>query len=183
MKRALQIVAILASLSLAAFANRTVRDEFGRDVTVPDHPHRLVCLAPSLTDMVYALGRGDDIVGITDYTKYPAEALQKPSVGEVISPSLEKLVSLHPDLVLATDLNSADLVRSIEGLGLPVYMVHPRGLHDIYRSLENLGSILDAEPRQRRWLPNSRRAKLRCANASRENPSLPSSFFCGLTRS
>jgi ABC-type Fe3+-hydroxamate transport system substrate-binding protein len=145
MSRVIQIIALLVSLNLSAIASHTVRDEFGREVTVPDHPHRLVCLAPSITDMVFALGRGDDIVGITDYTKYPPEAMQKPSVGAVISPSLEKLVSLHADLVLATDLNSADLVRSIEGLGLPVYMVHPRGLHDIYRSLQNLGSILGAE--------------------------------------
>jgi iron complex transport system substrate-binding protein len=146
MNRAFPIGAVLLSLSLAACASRTLRDELGRDVTLPDHPHRIVCLAPSITDMVFAIGRGDDIVGITDYTKYPPEAQKKPSVGGVIDPSLEKLVSLHPDLVLAIgDLNPADLVRAIENLGLPIFVVRPDGLHDIYRSLANVGKAIDAE--------------------------------------
>ncbi|HLJ25565.1 MAG TPA: cobalamin-binding protein [Candidatus Angelobacter sp.] len=145
MNRALQIAALIVSLSLTAFASHTVRDELGEDVVVPDHAHRIVCLAPNVTDMVFALGRGGDVVGITDYTKYPPEALQKPSVGGVIDPSLEKIVSLHPDLVLAIgDLNPADLVRSIQHLGLPIFVVHPHGLHDIYRSIENIGKAIDA---------------------------------------
>src|SRR5256885_6236340 len=140
MKRTLQVIAAVGFLSMTAFAGRTVHDEFGRAVTIPDHPHRLVCLAPSITDTVYALGRGDDIVGITDYTEYPPEARQKPSVGGVINPSLEKLVSLKPDLVLAVgDLNNHDLTRAIEHLGFPVFVVHPVGLHDIYRSIANIG--------------------------------------------
>ena len=146
MTKAIRLVAVVAWLSLAAFADHIVRDEFGREVTVPDHPHRLVCLAPSITDMVYALGRGDDIVGITDYTKYPQEARHKPSVGGVINPSLEKLVSLKPDLVLAIgDLNNTDLIRAIERLGFPVFVVHPHGLHDIYESIQNIGKAIDAK--------------------------------------
>ena len=113
---------------------------------VPDRAHRLVCLAPSITDTVYALGRGDDIVGITDYTKYPPEAQKKPSVGGVINPSLEKLVSLKPDLILAIgDLNDTDLTRSIEQLGFPVFIVSPRGLHDIYRTIQDIGNAIDAK--------------------------------------
>jgi ABC-type Fe3+-hydroxamate transport system substrate-binding protein len=145
-KRLLRIAAVFFSLSLTAFAGHLVRDELGREVTVPDHAHRIVCLAPSITDMIYALGRGDDIAGITDYSKYPAEAVKKPSVGGVIDPSLEKLISLRPDLVLAAaDLNSPDLIRSIERLGVPVFILHPHGFHDIYRSLESVGKAIDGE--------------------------------------
>jgi iron complex transport system substrate-binding protein len=138
----------LAALLLSAWAHasRVVRDELDRDVTVPDHPHRLICLAPSLTDTVYRLGRGSDIAGITDYTKYPAEAAQKPSVGGIINPSLEKIVSLQADLVLAIgDLNSLDLIHSIERLGLPVFVVYPRGLEGIYRSIESVGAAIDQQ--------------------------------------
>jgi iron complex transport system substrate-binding protein len=137
-----------AALLVSSFAHgsRVVRDELGRDVTVPDHPHRLICLAPSITDTVYRLGRGGDIVGITDYTKYPAEAAQKPSVGGIINPSLEKIVSLQADLVLAIgDLNSMELVHSIEHLGLPVFVVHPKGMEGIYRSIESLGAAIDQQ--------------------------------------
>jgi len=139
-------------LSSCAFASRVVRDEVGRDVTVPDHPHRLICLAPSVTDTVYRLGRGGDIAGVTDYTKYPAEAAEKPSVGGIINPSLEKIVSLQADLVLAVaDLNSLELVHSIERLGLPVFVVHPLGLEGIYRSIEDIGGVI-GEPAKAREL-------------------------------
>jgi ABC-type Fe3+-hydroxamate transport system substrate-binding protein len=146
MNRAVGIIAMAACLSVSAFASRTVRDELGRDVTVPDRARRLVCLAPSITDTVYALGRGDDIAGVTDYTRYPAEARNKPSVGGVIDPSLEKLVSLKPDLVLAIgELNNQALTRSIEKLGVPVFVVHPHGLHDIYHSIASIGAAIGAE--------------------------------------
>jgi len=146
MKRGVHVALLVLLLALPAFAHRMVRDEFGRDVKVPDRAHRLVCLAPSITDTVYALGRGEDIVGITDYTKYPLEAQKKPSVGGVINPSLEKLVALKPDLVLAVgDLNNTDLTRSIERLGFPVFIVSPTSLHDIYRAIEDIGNAIDAK--------------------------------------
>jgi len=138
---------ILAVMLLSgAAAGRTVRDEFGRDMKVPDHPRRLICLAPSITDTVYALGAGAEIAGITDYTKYPPEAKQKPSVGGVINPSLERIVGLKPDLVLAIgDLNSLDLVSSIERLGFTVFVVHPRGVEGIYHSIESIGRAINQD--------------------------------------
>jgi iron complex transport system substrate-binding protein len=138
---------ILAVMLLSSVApGRTVRDEFGRDMKVPDHPHRLICLAPSITDTVYALGAGAEIVGITDYTKYPPEANQKPSVGGVINPSLERIAGLKPDLVLAIgDLNSLDLVRSIERLGFTVFVVRPHGIEGIYRSIESIGRAINED--------------------------------------
>jgi iron complex transport system substrate-binding protein len=146
MNKLLRLLSILLVLSTATSASRVIRDELGRDIAVPDHPHRLICLAPSITDTVYALGRGADIVGITDYTKYPPEAKQKPSVGGVINPSLEKLVSLKPDLVLAIgDLNSSDLVRSIERLGIPVFVIYPHGVEGIYHSIGSIGIAINQE--------------------------------------
>lgn len=140
-----RVIAVVALLGSNALASRIVHDELGHDVTVPDHAHRIVCLAPSITDTVYALGRGDSIVGITDYTKYPPEAQKKPSVGGVINPSLERLVSLKPDLILAIgDLNNADLTRAIEHLGFPVFAVDPHGLRDVYRAIEDIGRVIDA---------------------------------------
>src|SRR5438270_13985660 len=86
--------------ALPCWASRAVVDELGRQVVVPDHPHRVVCLAPSIVDTMYARSAGEDIAGITDYVKYPEEARKKASVGSPLSPSLEVLVSLHPDLVI-----------------------------------------------------------------------------------
>jgi iron complex transport system substrate-binding protein len=113
---------------------------------MPDHPHRLVCLIPNVTDTVYALGAGGDVVGVSDYTKYPAEARLKPSVGLPLSPSLETILSLHPDLVLGSgDLNLVQSVEQLERYGIPIFMVKPRGIEGIYSSIVSLGKALDRE--------------------------------------
>jgi len=133
-------------ISLPAFAVRTLTDDLGRSVTVPDHPHRLVCLMPSLVDDVYALGAGSDVIAVTDYTKYPPEAKSKLTVGLPLSPSLETIVSLHPDLVLASgDLNRAETVNELQKLGIPVFMVTARGIEGIYKSIANVGLALNRE--------------------------------------
>ena len=145
---AITCVLLLLIANTSAAATRILRDELGREVRVPDHPHRLVCLAPSITETVYELGFGANIVGITDYTRYPPEAAAKPSVGGVINPSLEKLASLRPDLVLAIgDLNSSDLVHSIEELGIPVFAIDPHGVEGIYRSILSIGEAINQTKR------------------------------------
>ncbi len=97
-------LALLLLLSPAAcFASRTLTDELGRTVAVPDHPHKLVCLAPSIVDDVYSMGAGNDVIAVSEYTTYPAEAAQKPTIGAPLNPSLEKIIALHPDLVLGRD--------------------------------------------------------------------------------
>jgi ABC-type Fe3+-hydroxamate transport system substrate-binding protein len=125
---------------------RTVTDELGRVVNVPEHPHRLVCLLPSVVDDVYALGAGADVVAVTDYTKYPAEAKAKPSVGLPLAPSMETILSLHPDLVLGSgDLNRMQTLQQLEKLGIAVFMVSPHGIEGIYQSILSLGQALNRE--------------------------------------
>jgi iron complex transport system substrate-binding protein len=133
---------VLASTS--AFASRELNDELGRRVTLPDEPKRVVCLAPSLTETVYALGRGEAVVGVTDFTDYPPEAQTKPSVGGLTDASLERIVALHPDLVLAIkELNQKETVEELERLGVPVYVVDPQGLRGILASIQHLGEALN----------------------------------------
>jgi ABC-type Fe3+-hydroxamate transport system substrate-binding protein len=140
-------IILLTSLSLPCFASRTVNDELGRTVEVPDHPHRVVCLIPSVVDIAYSLGAGADVAAISDFTKYPKEALQKPSIGLPLSPSIETIVALHPDLVLGTgDLNTLEFVAHIERLGIPVFMVDPHGIEGIYASILSIGRALNREP-------------------------------------
>lgn len=142
MKR-LALLALLCA-ALPAFAARTVTDELGRSVTVPDHPHRIICLIPSVVDDVYALGDGADIIAIPDYTKYPPEARTKTSIGLPLSPSIETIVSLHPDLVLGSaDHNRIGSVNQLEKLGIPVFMVNPHGIAGIYKSIKSLGNALN----------------------------------------
>jgi ABC-type Fe3+-hydroxamate transport system substrate-binding protein len=134
-------VVLLASAPILAF--RQVTDELGRRVTVPGDPHRIICLAPSVTETVYALGLGSEVVGVTDYTDYPPEARSKPRVGGPDNPSLEKIISLHPDLVIATGgLSGEKVAEELGHLGLQVYLVNPQGLRGILVSIEHLGAAL-----------------------------------------
>lgn len=140
------IALVFLCISLPVFAARTLTDDVGRSVTVPDHPHRLVCLMPSLVDDVYAMGAGSAVIAVTNYTKYPPEAKAEPTVGLPLSPSLETIVSLHPDLVLGSgDLNRDETVKELQKLSIPVFMVRARGIEGIYESLASVGRALNRE--------------------------------------
>jgi iron complex transport system substrate-binding protein len=140
------LILLVCLTPLSSFASRTVTDELGRKVVVPDHPHRLVCLIPSVVDDVYALGAGSDVVAVSDFTKYPAAASAKPSIGLPSSPLLEMILSLHPDLVLGSgDSHGIQIIDQIQQNGIPVFMVDPHGIAGIYKSLHSLGTVLDRE--------------------------------------
>jgi ABC-type Fe3+-hydroxamate transport system substrate-binding protein len=147
MRRALLLFAVLAvwvGWIFPAQASRVLTDESGRKVTVPDHPHRVICLLPSVTDTVFALGSGDDVVAVSDYTTYPPAALKKPSIGSLIKPSIETILSFHPDLVLGTEIpGSAETATQLEAVGIPVYLVDPRDLAGILHSVESIGDALN----------------------------------------
>jgi iron complex transport system substrate-binding protein len=144
MRRLVCVFSLMAMLAIPCFAGRTLTDEVGRKVVVPDHPHRVVCLMPSVTDTVFALGAGGDVVGVSDYTKYPAEALKKPSVGDLVKPSIETILSLHPDLVIGLQPKGPmESTEELERLGVPVFLVSPRGIAGILHSVESIGQALN----------------------------------------
>src|SRR5229473_4464686 len=142
--RVLLLVILIGGSPAPVLASRRVTDELGRSVLVPDHPHRIVCLTPSLTETVYELGAGDLIAGVTDFTTFPAEARAKPSVGGLVDPSIEKIVSLQPDLILmATRLNRQETTRQLEQLAIPVFVVDPQGLDGVLRMIGSVGEAIN----------------------------------------
>jgi iron complex transport system substrate-binding protein len=146
MSRALLLFVLLV-VAFAAQASRVITDETGRTVTVPDHPHRVVCLVPSITDTVFALGSGDDVVAVSDYTTHPPAALKKPSIGGLVKPSIETILSFHPDLVLGTSIPGAtETAAQLQNVGVPVYLVDPHGLSGILRSVGSVGEALNRVP-------------------------------------
>ena len=147
MKRILPFLLMIVLLTAPGFASRTLTDETGRTVVVPDHPHRVICLMPTVTDTVYALGAGGDVVAISDYTKYPAAALNKPSVGDLIKPSIEMIVSLHPDLVIGMQPKGPmEVTDQLERAGIPIFLVSPHGIAGILHSVESIGMALNRTP-------------------------------------
>lgn len=134
-----------AQTSAATPAYREVVDETGRMVRVPAQVLRIVSLAPSLTETVYALGLQDRLVGDTDFCDYPLDAQKKTKVGGAINPSLEVIAHLKPDLVLVTKhLNTLDTVHSLDALGIATYATDPRTVEEIIASTKRLAEVLGA---------------------------------------
>lgn len=149
---------VICATSVASAANRRVRDDLGREVTLPEHPHRLICLAPNVADTVYAIGAGKDVLAVSDFTMYPAEARQKPSVGLPLSPSWETIVGLHPDLVIgSSDFGGLGIVSQMEQVGIPVFLVNPHGLEGIYNSVLSVGNALNRRPEAEQEVSRLRR--------------------------
>ena len=148
MRRTLLVLTVLIAACLAtAQASRVVTDETGRTVTVPDHPHRVICLVPSVTDTVFALGSGDDVVAVSDYTTYPPAALKKPSIGSLVKPSIETILSFHPDLVVGTNIpGSTETADQLKSVGVAVYLLDPQGLSGVLRSVKSVGEVLNRIP-------------------------------------
>jgi iron complex transport system substrate-binding protein len=128
----------------ASSGMREVTDGYGRTVRIPVNPSRIISLAPSLTETLYALGIEDRLVGDTDYCDYPPDAQKKPKVGGVINPSLERIAALHPDLVLLTkEGNLLDTVRALDTLGIPTYATDARSIDQIISSTQELADVLN----------------------------------------
>ncbi len=118
-------------------------DGLGREVTLESPATSIVSLSPSNTELLYAVGAGDQVVGRDSFSDYPEEAINLPDIGGGFSEyNLEEIVNLDPDLVLAAEINTAELVQSIEDLGIPVfYISNPLTLDDLYTNIENVGML------------------------------------------
>jgi iron complex transport system substrate-binding protein len=122
-----------------------VFDDLGRLVTINGTPQRIVSLAPSNTEILFALGLGDKVVGVTDWCDYPPEALDKEKVGAYDTPDIEKIVALTPDLILVAHGTTMDIINSLVGLGLTVFGIKTTDLDDLLNDIRTIGEITDKE--------------------------------------
>jgi iron complex transport system substrate-binding protein len=122
-----------------------VFDDLGRLVAINGTPQRRISLAPSNTEILFALGLGDKVVGVTDYCDYPPEALNKTKVGGYANPDIEKIVALNPDLILAGYGNPIEVVYTLAGLGLTVFGIKTTDLDDLLNDIRRVGEITDKE--------------------------------------
>ncbi len=146
--KATVLLSLALALSVAAgpMLGRQVTDETGRSINVPDQPQRLISLAPSITEIVYALDLGDRLVGDTEYCDYPPEAKRKPHVGAILNPSLEQIVALKPDLVLGiAEANRREIAEQLGRLGIPLYGLTAHTMDDMLRCIDDLGGLLGRE--------------------------------------
>ena len=120
----------------------TARDMTGRELTLAAPPKRIVSLVPSVTEIVYALGAERLLVGVTDFCDFPPEARTQPKVGGMVAPSLEAIVALKPDLVIATTEGTReDTVTQLSRLKVPVYLVAAHQVADVTSLITRLGEL------------------------------------------
>lgn len=147
----LLVLALIAALAAGCGARDarpaagiTATDALGRTVTVAKRPERIVSLAPSNTEILFALGLGERVVGVTDYCDYPPEAKAKEKVGGFKDPSVEKVVALRPDLVLATGGIQREVVAQLEKVGVPVFVLDPHTMDEVPAGIRTVARLAGA---------------------------------------
>ena len=120
-------------------------DDLGRLVAINGTPQRIISLAPSITETLFALGLGDKVVGVTDWCDYPPEALEKEKVGGYTTPDIEKIVALNPDLILVAHGTPMEVINTMVGLGLTLFGIKTTDLDDLLNDIKRIGEITDKE--------------------------------------
>ncbi len=151
-----KIIALLlgAAILVAACGNRheqaaatdTVTDDYGRTVVVPAHPSRVVSLSPAVTEIIFALGAGDLLVGRTDFCVYPPEAEAIPSIGGISNLNIEKILSLNPDLVVSGSMVGKKVTEQMDRMGTPMVCVIEKPRFDaLYDNIAAIGRLVGRE--------------------------------------
>lgn len=125
-----------------SMAQITLLDDLHRQVTLPRPATRIVSLAPSITESLFAIGAGDQVIGVTDYCNFPPGVRLCHRVGGMINPSIETIVGLSPDLIIVSmEGNQRQDFTTLTGLQIPVFVTNPRTLEGINLSLRQLGTL------------------------------------------
>ncbi|HUU63884.1 MAG TPA: ABC transporter substrate-binding protein [Dehalococcoidia bacterium] len=129
-----------------------ITDDHGRTVTIADIPERVISLAPSATEILFALGVGDKVVGVTDYCDYPEELVEKIDTGEIQKVgapfpgfNLETIVDLKPDVVFAIGATVPDYVYDLDELGIPAIVLNAKDIDGIFHDIELVGEVSGKE--------------------------------------
>ncbi len=167
------LLTLLMALSLvgqttAEAASLTIVDDTGRSVDLVSPPERVLTLAPSNTEILFALGAEGRLVAVDQWSDHPSAANAKPKLSP-FNPSLEQIVKPRPDLILAAH-GSAEPLLPLDRRGVKVMLLAPRTLEDIYRNILLIGRIVEAEARAKRLVDEMRRRVAAVLAKVREAP-------------
>lgn len=123
----------------------TITDQAGRDVIIKEEPSKIVSLSPGITEILFSLGLGDSVVGVTEYCDYPEAALEKVKVGGFSTVDVEKVTEIQPDLIIAGDMHVAEIVPKMESLGFDTFVIEPRSINQVLEAMEMIAEIADIE--------------------------------------
>ncbi|HEV2883831.1 MAG TPA: cobalamin-binding protein [Pyrinomonadaceae bacterium] len=145
---------------------RQVTDEAGRRVTLPAKIDRFISLAPNLTEIAYAVGAGDRLVGNTTFCDYPEEAKKVQKVGDTLQPSIERILALRPQLVLVSTASQLEaFTKQLDEHRIAVYITDPHDLEGVFHSIESVGKLLNRDGRAEETVRQLRQRALSVAAA------------------
>lgn len=150
----------------------TVVDDLGREVKIEKLPLRIVSLAPSNTEILFALGLEDKIVGVTSYCDYPEAARTKPRVGGFNTPDFERVTRTEPDLILAAKIHENMVIPGLENIGLKVIALAPKTLEGVLKDISLVGKVTGKE-REASQLVNDLSQRVKAITAKTEGLTQP----------
>ena len=137
--------------------SREITDDAGRRVSIPAKVDRVVSLAPNLTEIVFAVGAGNRLVGRTSYCDYPPEAKAIAEVGDTIHPNLESIIALKPQVVLVSTASQLEVfTQQLQGQNIAVFVTDPHDLEGVFRSIEQIGEIVGEKDRANQFVQKLR---------------------------
>lgn len=137
-----------ADIGSSNVSTRRVTDDLGRSVLIPTKVSRIVSTAPSVTEMIFAAGGGDRLVGVTTFCNFPEEAKSIAKIGDTTSPNMEAIVALKPDIVFVSTASQIEaFTKMLEQNGIAVFVSNPSTLDGVLQNLHQLGDILGTTDR------------------------------------
>lgn len=147
------IISILLFLSPLTTNGMILKDHAGRNVSIENAPSRIVSLAPSITELIFAIGQGERVVGVTRYCNYPPQTSSIAKVGGMLDPDYERILLLKPDIVMISKEGSRrDVVSRLESLGIKTFILGSGSISGILDSIRVLGKITNSEGKSERLI-------------------------------
>ena len=175
------VLLILAGYFMQAQAQpgiRAVCDQVGRPVKLPVNPLRIVSLAPSITEIIFALGQEQRLKGVTRFSDYPPAAEKLPKVGSYVYLDLERIVALKPDLCIAIkDGNPKAVIDRLESMAIPVYAINPWNLVAVMNTIRGIGEVLGVSEKANHLVQNMQSRLKRVKLLVSKTASRPRVFF------
>jgi len=129
---------------------REVLDDREKKVSLPAKIDRAISLAPNITEIVFAVGAGDKLVGVTTFCNYPEEATKIQKVGDTLKPNIENIIALKPQVVFVSTASQLEaFTETLEKQGIAVFVTNPSSFEDIYKSIETIGGIFGADKKSK----------------------------------
>ncbi len=125
---------------------REITDDLSKQIKLPAQVERAVSLAPNLTEIAFAVGAGDKLVGVTSYCDYPLEAQEIRKIGDTMNPNIENIIALKPQIVLVSTASQIEtFTKTLDEQSIAVFVTNPNSLDDIYKSIFQIGEIFSRE--------------------------------------